>query len=137
MNPCDAIQTLACLRTNRNDHFTTNSELLRDGLQGYPGLSVAVATTAEQALAQVHNRALGPRPDLMLLDLHLPDASGLEVLQLLKANPDTAGIPVIMVSADAMPEQIQSALAAGAYSYQTKPVHLPALLQLISELLPG
>lgn len=115
----------------------TNSELLRDGLQGYPGLSVAVATTAEQALAQVHNRALGPRPDLMLLDLHLPDASGLEVLQLLKANPDTAGIPVIMVSADAMPEQIQSALAAGAYSYQTKPVHLPALLQLISELLPG
>jgi CheY-like chemotaxis protein len=59
----------------------------------------------------------------------------MEVLRLLKANPDTAGIPVIMVSADAMPEQMQAALDAGAHSYQTKPVHLPTLLQAIDALL--
>lgn len=112
-----------------------NSELLIQGLRERAGLSVSAAATAEEALALVHNRLLGPRPDLILLDLHLPDASGMEVLKLLKANPDTAGIPVIMISADAMPEQAQAALAAGAQSYQTKPVHLPALLQLIDELL--
>ena len=88
-----------------------------------------------EALDWLHNRSRGPRPDLILLDLHLPDASGMEVLRLLKANPDTAGIPVIMVSADAMPEQVEAALTAGAQSYQTKPVHLPTLLQLIDELL--
>jgi signal transduction histidine kinase/ActR/RegA family two-component response regulator/integral membrane sensor domain MASE1 len=113
----------------------TNSELLREGLRERHDLSVSVAATAEEALAWLHNRLRGPRPDLILLDLHLPDASGMEVLKLLKANPDTAGIPVIMVSADAMPEQVEAALAAGAQSYQTKPVHLPALLKLIDELL--
>ena len=88
------------------------------------------------SLAQARDRlAAQPDIDLILLDLHLPDASGMEVLRLLKTNPDTAGIPVIMVSADAMPEQVEAALAAGAQNYQTKPVHLPALLQLIDELL--
>lgn len=113
----------------------TNSELLREGLSERQDLRVSVATTAEEALDWLHNRSRGPRPDLILLDLHLPDASGMEVLRLLKTNPDTAGIPVIMVSADAMPEQVEAALAAGAQNYQTKPVHLPALLQLIDELL--
>jgi len=113
----------------------TNSELLREGLSERQDLRVSVATTAEEALDWLHNRSRGPRPDLILLDLHLPDASGMEVLRLLKTNPDTASIPVIMVSADAMPEQVKAALAAGANSYQTKPVHLPALLQLIDELL--
>ena len=113
----------------------TNSELLREGLSERQDLRVSVATTAEEALDWLHNRSRGPRPDLILLDLHLPDASGMEVLRLLKANPDTAGIPVIMVSADAMPEQVEAALTAGAQSYQTKPVHLPTLLQLIDELL--
>src|SRR5690606_19843804 len=113
----------------------TNSELLREGLSERQDLRVSVATTAEEALDWLHNRSRGPRPDLILLDLHLPDASGMAVLRLLKANPDTAGIPVIMVSADAMPEQVEAALTAGAQSYQTKPVHLPTLLQLIDELL--
>jgi signal transduction histidine kinase/ActR/RegA family two-component response regulator/integral membrane sensor domain MASE1 len=113
----------------------TNSELLREGLRARQDLSVSVAATAEEALDWLHNPARGPRPDLILLDLHLPDASGMEVLRLLKANPDTAGIPVIMVSADAMPEQMQAALDAGAHSYLTKPVHLPTLLRSIDALL--
>ena len=77
----------------------------------------------------------GPRPDLILLDVHLPDASGLEFLRLVKANPETSSIPVIMVSADAMPEQIETALAAGAACYLTKPVQINSLLQQVSQLL--
>ena len=115
----------------------TNGELLKQALSDRTDLHVSIVPTAEAALARVHNRALGPSLDLILLDLHLPDRSGLEVLKLLKANPETAHIPVIMVSADAMPEQVQAALAAGAHSYQTKPVHLPTLMRLIDPLLPN
>ena len=95
------------------------------------GFNVIEASNGGDALL----RAAKDRPALILLDVKLPDASGMEVLRLLKANPDTASIPVIMVSADAMPEQVEAALTAGAQSYQTKPVHLPTLLQLIDELL--
>jgi len=69
--------------------------------------------------------------------VHLPDASGQELLKLIKANPDTAGIPVIMISADATPEQIDAALSAGACCYLTKPVQLAALLRQVDELLLG
>lgn len=115
----------------------TNAELVRQGLSADPDLTVSVANTAEAALGVLHSPSPGRRPDLILLDLHLPDASGMEVLKLLKANPDTARIPVIMVSADAMPAQIQLALDAGAHSYQTKPLHLPTLRQAIEQLLKG
>ena len=115
----------------------TNADLVRQGLHEQPGLSVSVAANAEEALGVLHNPSRGPRPDLILLDLHLPDASGLDVLKLLKANPDTAQIPVIMVSADAMPTQIQHALDAGAHRYLTKPLHLPTLRQTIDQVLKG
>jgi len=113
----------------------TNSEVLRAALADRPGLTLTVAETSEDGLAVVHDRLRGQRPDLILLDVHLPDASGLELLSLLKSNPDTQRIPVIMVSADALPEQIDAALAAGAACYLTKPVQLPTLLSMMDELL--
>lgn len=85
----------------------------------------------------LHNRLRGSKPDLILLDVHLPDASGQELLKLIKANPDTVDIPVIMISADAMPEQIDAALSAGAACYLTKPVQLSELLRQVDELLPS
>jgi CheY-like chemotaxis protein len=69
--------------------------------------------------------------------VHLPDASGLDLLKLLKANPDTVDIPVIMISADAMPEQVDAALTAGANCYLTKPVQLTELLRQVDELMPA
>ena len=96
---------------------------------------MSIAPTTEQGLSILHNRLQGPKPDLILLDVHLPDASGQEFLRLVKANPETTHIPVIMISADAMPEQIESALAAGAQSYLTKPVQLPSLLSQVDTLL--
>jgi signal transduction histidine kinase/CheY-like chemotaxis protein len=64
-------------------------------------------------------------PDLILLDLHLPDLSGREVLAQLKAASTTAHIPVVIMSADATPVQIQRLLNSGAADYLTKPLDLP------------
>jgi signal transduction histidine kinase/CheY-like chemotaxis protein len=75
-------------------------------------------------------------PDLVLLDLHLPDMHGHEVLQELKADPATRDIPVVVISADATESQIARLLRAGARSYLTKPIHLPALLALLNDIRP-
>lgn len=112
-----------------------NSEVVRAALSDRHWIQLSTAPTTEQGLSILHNRLQGPKPDLILLDVHLPDASGQEFLRLVKANPETTHIPVIMISADAMPEQIESALAAGAQSYLTKPVQLPSLLSQVDTLL--
>jgi signal transduction histidine kinase/CheY-like chemotaxis protein len=114
-----------------------NSAVVRSALASRPWIQLTVSPTIEEALAVVHNRLTQRPPDLILLDVHLPDASGLELLHLLKANPETRDTPVIMISADAMPEQIDAALAAGAACYLTKPVQVAALLVQVDELLLG
>jgi signal transduction histidine kinase/CheY-like chemotaxis protein len=75
-------------------------------------------------------------PALVLLDLHLPDISGDEVLQRLRDDPVTAKIPVVIVSADATPGQIQRLLNAGALAYLTKPIDVAELLGMLDDHLP-
>ncbi len=67
--------------------------------------------------------------DVVLLDLHLPDMLGDEVLRRLQASPRTRDIPVVMISADATPAQVQRLRAAGARAYMTKPLDIPAFLR--------
>jgi len=78
-----------------------------------------------------------PRPDLILLDLNLPDVDGLELLRELQRDPDCASIPVVVVSADATPARIEDALAAGARRYMTKPLNLGSFLGMLDDLLQG
>ena len=73
------------------------------------------------------------QPMLILLDLNLPDIAGEEVLQQLRDDSRTANIPVIIVSADASPRQVQRLLATGARSYLTKPIDVRELLRHIDE----
>lgn len=73
------------------------------------------------------------RPNLILLDLHLPDMTGLEVLQQLQANEATRAIPVVMVSADATLGHIEELRAAGAQSYMTKPLDISSMLRLLDQ----
>ncbi|MDT4936215.1 MAG: hypothetical protein QOK11_4107 [Pseudonocardiales bacterium] len=75
------------------------------------------------------------QPVLVLLDLNLADLPGEQVLQQLRDDPNTAGIPVIVVSADAMPRNAQRVLSAGASGYLTKPIDVPELLQVIDNAL--
>jgi CheY-like chemotaxis protein/anti-sigma regulatory factor (Ser/Thr protein kinase) len=73
------------------------------------------------------------RPDLILLDLHLPDVPGDEVLRRLREEPQTRGIPVVILSADATPRQVERLLAAGAQAYLTKPLDVRQLLALVDQ----
>ena len=75
------------------------------------------------------------RPSLILLDLHLPDISGEEILRRLLDDPLTASIPVVMVTADATVGQVQRLLSAGAAAYLTKPLDVAQLLGLLDEML--
>jgi PAS domain S-box-containing protein len=75
------------------------------------------------------------QPDLILLDVHLPDLDGDVVLQRLKADPATAAIPVVVISADATSRQVRRFSQLGADEYLTKPLDVPAFLELLDDRL--
>jgi CheY-like chemotaxis protein len=74
-------------------------------------------------------------PHLILLDIHLPDLGGEEVLQRLQSDPRTKGIPVVMISADSTRHQIERLMAHGVRSYLTKPICIKQFLTMLDELL--
>jgi CheY-like chemotaxis protein len=77
------------------------------------------------------------KPDLILLDLNLPDIHGSEVLKLLLDNELTKNIPVVVISADAMHKQIEKVINAGAKTYLTKPLEVVGFLRIIDEYIQG
>lgn len=74
------------------------------------------------------------QPDLILLDLNLPDLSGLQLLLTLRADPHTQEIPVVVIGADTTPHQIERLLAAGALAHLTKPMHVQKFLEILDKL---
>jgi PAS domain S-box-containing protein len=108
-----------------------NVVLMEAMLLRLPGLRVLSAALPETGLAL----ALAERPDLILLDIQLPGMSGLQVLARLRELAATKAIPVVAVSANAVPEDIQAARAAGFDDYLTKPLDLPQLLATVQQLL--
>ena len=79
-------------------------------------------------LAQIHH------PKLILLDLNLPDMHGSEVIQRLHEDPTTTEVPVVVLSADATPSQIERLLTAGARNYLTKPFDIDTFLAIVDEM---
>ncbi len=77
--------------------------------------------------------AIENKPDLILLDLDLPDMHGSKVLENLQANPATREIPVVIISADAMPQQVERLMLAGARDYLTKPLEIVSFLKMVDE----
>ena len=80
--------------------------------------------------------ALRFAPDLILLDLNLPDMTGIQILAHLRNSDATRNTPVIVVSADATTSQIERLLLAGASDYLTKPFDIRHFLRLIDDHLP-
>jgi CheY-like chemotaxis protein len=78
--------------------------------------------------------ALAERPDVLLLDLQLPDIGGLEVLARLRADPGMAGCVYVALSANAMPDHIDAARRAGFDDYWTKPIDFERFLGGIDQL---
>jgi two-component system cell cycle response regulator DivK len=75
------------------------------------------------------------KPDLVLLDIMMPGISGLDILREMREDPALAGIPVVIVSAKAMPADIRRAMEAGASTYLTKPVGFLELKQAVENAL--
>jgi CheY-like chemotaxis protein len=75
------------------------------------------------------------KPDIIILDIMMPDISGLEVLRYMRREPDLYAIPVIVVSAKSMPGDIKIGLEAGASMYLTKPVGFLDLKQAVERVL--
>ncbi|MEL7087260.1 MAG: response regulator transcription factor [Planctomycetota bacterium] len=105
-------------------------ELLKYNLDR-EGYSVSTAETGEDGLKLVRNQS----PDLILLDLMLPSMDGLEVCRSLKARPDTAAIPVIMLTAKGEESDIVAGLELGADDYITKPFSPRILMARIKAVL--
>jgi CheY-like chemotaxis protein len=74
-------------------------------------------------------------PDLILMDLSLPEIDGWELARRLKSNPETRGIPILALTAHAMGEDLEKALAAGCDDYDSKPVAFDQLLEKMDRLL--
>jgi two-component system, cell cycle response regulator DivK len=107
-----------------------NRKLVRD-LLTVKGYRVVEAETGEDAvrLAREH------RPALVLMDIQLPGIDGIEALRRLRAEPATAQIPVLAVTASAMARDRQTILAAGFDGYQAKPISVRPFLELVHEML--
>ncbi len=96
------------------------------------GFTVLVATNGTQGVAM----ATSEQPDLILMDLTLPDIDGWEATRRLKADPTTKHIPVVALTANAMEGDREKALAAGCDDFDTKPIELARLLGKIRALAP-
>ncbi len=107
-----------------------NLLLVREVLAMRPNVRLRCAEDGLSGIAA----ALQAAPDLMLLDLQLPDISGLEVLRSLRGQPTLAGCRFVALSADAMPESIEAARAAGFDDYWTKPIQFNRFLKHIDDM---
>ncbi|HEX8273136.1 MAG TPA: PAS domain S-box protein [Longimicrobiaceae bacterium] len=108
-----------------------NLSLLETVFAASPGVTLVPALQGRLGV----ELALEHAPDLILLDLHLPDIPGDEVLRRLRADPRTRDVPVVVISADAMPNRVQRLLAEGAFAFLTKPIELDLFLETVERAL--
>ena len=109
----------------------SNIRLVERLIARRPGVTVRSAMTGAEGV----EAAARERPDLILLDLHLPDMDGETVLARLASLPLTRHIPVAVLSADAVNAQSERLLAAGAVAYLTKPLEIARVFQLLDSRL--
>ena len=108
-----------------------NVELMAAFLARYPNVRLRTALSGDTGLALARER----RPDVVLLDIHLPGMDGYQVLQALRGDTQLRDVAVIALSADAMPHDIERGLFAGFDRYLAKPVDLQGLLGSIDDVL--
>jgi len=110
-----------------------NLKLVRDVLQ-VKGYETLEAGTAEDGL----RIARGHAPDLVLMDIQLPGMSGIEALKALRADPATAALPVVAITASVMQQDRQEIMRAGFDGFIEKPINLRGLLDAVQKaMLPG
>jgi PAS domain S-box-containing protein len=125
-----------------NDAATTGSVLLVDDTPTFlhaardylrlRGIDVATATSGSEALALSRAR----RPDLILMDIQMPELDGLATTHLLRQDPELSAVPVVALTALAMPGDYERCLEAGMVDYFTKPISLQRLYDVVADYMP-
>ena len=105
-----------------------NMKLVRDILQ-FKGYQTIEAVTGNQGLALARER----QPDLILMDIQLPDINGIEALRQIRAEPALSKTPVVAVSASVMPDEQQKIVASGFDAYITKPIDLKSFVATVEK----
>jgi len=117
-----AVRTLLYVEDN-----LANMELVRQLITRRPDMRLLGAEEATSGIAIA--RVL--QPDVILMDINLPVISGLQALKILREHPQTAHIPVLALSANAMPHDIEKGLQAGFFAYLTKPIKIDEFMQAL------
>ena len=108
-----------------------NLKLMESIVARRPGMRLLCAQTGTKGIEM----ARASPPDAILMDINLPDFSGFMALQLLREDPATMHIPVIALSANALPLNVESGLEAGFFRYLTKPIVLEEFTRALDEAL--
>jgi signal transduction histidine kinase len=122
------VGTVLCVEDNE-----ANYQVVQGAFAHRPGLELAWAPDARTAVELSRQMA----PSLILLDVHLPDGTGENLLVELRARAELRDVPVIVISADATAHQERRLRAAGANDYLTKPIDVRRLLAIVDRLMPG
>ncbi len=115
--------SILCIEDN-----ATNMLFMQKVLRKIPQVQLLTAAEPHSGLALARTH----RPDLILLDINLPEISGYEVLRRLRADPETRDIKVVAISANAMPEDLEKGKVAGFDDYLTKPININELLATVN-----
>ncbi len=119
-------RTLLCVEDN-----PANLLLVEKLLERRPDIRLLVAKDGVRGIEM----ARAARPDVILMDINLPGISGLIALGILAEDPETASIPVVALSANAMPDDIEKGLAAGFFRYLTKPIKVNKFMETLDSAL--
>lgn len=109
-----------------------NRKLVRDLLQ-FKGYRTIEAETGEVGVAM----ALEQKPDLILMDYQMPGIDGIEAFRRIRGDAGTAHIPIVAVTASAMPEEAKKMKDAGFDGFQTKPLNIKEFTQAVAAILSG
>jgi CheY-like chemotaxis protein len=108
-----------------------NLSLVEQIIARQPDIELLTATTGLSGI-EIARTSL---PDVVLMDINLPDISGVEALRILRSDPTTAHIPVVAVSANAMPRDIKKGIEAGFFRYVTKPIRVAEFVDTLDAAL--
>ncbi len=128
--PLDDVPNVTTLRVLHIEDNLANLELVEQVLTRSGVVEILAAMTGSLGLELAREH----RPHLILLDLRLPDMPGTALLDALRDDPRTTGIPVVVVTADATPSQIQRLRDVGVAAYLTKPIDIKELLRVVESM---
>jgi PAS domain S-box-containing protein len=123
--PGDRIRTILYIEDN-----PSNLELVNRILAAHPGLRLISTMQGRQGIELARDH----RPDVILLDLHLPDMSGEDVLRVLRENPGTRQTPIVVITADASRRRLNELFAAGADDFLTKPLDVKRFIEVVEHV---